>query len=105
VTRRTSRATPAEAEAGIVPLTELPAGRECEIVRVDSRHRTRTDRLAAYGVTSGTALTLLQRYPTFVVRVGETDLALDAEVASDILVRPCSSRARPAAAHRPAPAP
>jgi DtxR family Mn-dependent transcriptional regulator len=90
MTRRSSRAAYTEGEAGIVPLTDLPAGSECEIVRVKFKHRTRTDRLAAYGVTPGTALTLQQKFPTFVVRVGETDLALDAEIASDILVRPRS---------------
>ena len=88
MTRRSHRVGLAEGEAGIIPLTELSAGSECEIVRVQSKHRARTDRLAAFGVTPGTALTLQQKYPTFVVRVGETDLALDAEIASDILVRP-----------------
>lgn len=88
MTRRSGRATSARDKTGVIPLTDLPAGSECEIVRVESRHRTRTDRLAAYGVTPGTPLTLQQKFPTFVVRVGETDLALDAEIAMDILVRP-----------------
>lgn len=88
MTGRSGRAPRAEEKAGVIPLTDLPAGSECEIVRVESRHRTRTDRLAAYGVTPGTVLTLQQKFPTFVVRVGETNLALDAEIASDILVRP-----------------
>ena len=88
VISRPGRATRAEKEAGVIPLTDLTAGTECVIVRVESRHRTRTDRLAAYGVTPGRVLTLQQKFPTFVVRVGETDLALDEEIASDVLVRP-----------------
>lgn len=88
MTRRSGPAARAAEEAGIIPLTELSSGDECEIVRVESKRRTRADRLAAYGVTPGAVLTLQQKFPTFVVRVGETDLALDTEIASDILVRP-----------------
>jgi DtxR family transcriptional regulator, Mn-dependent transcriptional regulator len=88
VTRRQGPVTPAARETGVIPLTELAPGAECIIVRVESKRRTRADRLAAYGVTPGAVLTLQQKFPTFVVRVGETDLALDNEIASDILVCP-----------------
>jgi Fe2+ transport system protein FeoA len=44
------------------------------------------DALAVFGVVPGAELELLQRSPAFVVRVGETELALEAEVAARILV-------------------
>ncbi len=86
--RRKHRAGPTEEESGGIPLTALAAGRGCEVVRVRARRRSRIDLLATYGVIPGALLVLQQKLPTFVVRVGETDLALDEEIASDILVRP-----------------
>ncbi len=48
----------------------------------------RFDRLAALGINPGVALNLHQRKPAFVVRLGETELALDPEIADEIYVRP-----------------
>ena len=45
------------------------------------------NRLAVFGLVPGTEITLLQRRPACVVRVGETELALDLEIARRILVR------------------
>jgi len=47
------------------------------------------DRLCALGILPGATLHLHQRLPAFVVRVGETDVALDPEVTEDIYVLPC----------------
>jgi len=43
--------------------------------------------LAVYGMTAGARVTLQQKQPSFVVRVGETELALEADIARQILVR------------------
>ena len=44
------------------------------------------DALAVFGVVPGAELELLQKSPAFVVRIGETELALEADVAARILV-------------------
>jgi Fe2+ transport system protein FeoA len=36
----------------------------------------------------GAEVTLIQRRPACVVKIGETELALDPEIAADLLVRP-----------------
>jgi DtxR family Mn-dependent transcriptional regulator len=41
----------------------------------------------ALGVLPGAELTLVQRYPAFVVRIGHAEFALDAELAGRIQVR------------------
>jgi Fe2+ transport system protein FeoA len=46
----------------------------------------RVVRLSSLGVMPGATVTLVQRHPTVVLRVVETTIALDAEVAADILV-------------------
>jgi Fe2+ transport system protein FeoA len=36
----------------------------------------------------GSEMTLLQRHPSYVVRIGETELGLDEEIAREIFVKP-----------------
>jgi Fe2+ transport system protein FeoA len=42
--------------------------------------------LTVFGLTPGTEITLLQRHPSFVLRVGETEVGLDKQIARQILV-------------------
>ena len=42
--------------------------------------------LPVFGLVPGSEITLLQRAPTYVVQVGETQLALEADIASGIFV-------------------
>jgi DtxR family Mn-dependent transcriptional regulator/ferrous iron transport protein A len=49
------------------------------------------DALAVFGLVPGADFELLQKSPAFVLRVGETELALDREVASRILVEPAAA--------------
>ena len=46
----------------------------------------RRNMLAAFGLIAGSEVQLIQRHPAYVVRVGETELALDAEIAQEILI-------------------
>jgi Fe2+ transport system protein FeoA len=45
------------------------------------------DRLTALSLFPGSRLRVHQTFPAFVIRCGETDIALDREVAQDIYVR------------------
>ena len=68
-------------------LSELDSGDTAIVMCVgrsgDSRHNT----LAVFGLVPETEITLLQQNPSCVIQVGETQLALDKEIAADILVR------------------
>ena len=44
-------------------------------------------KLAALGILPGVRVRVLQRYPAYLLRVGRTELALDAELAGRIRVR------------------
>ena len=74
-------------EPPAIPLIHLKAGTHCVVVRVLARHRSRREKLATYAIVPGSHLRLLRKRPAYVIQVGETELALDSEVASDILVR------------------
>jgi len=47
----------------------------------------RFQRLASMGVTPGTEIVVRQRHPSIVIQVGETEIAIDDEIASEIFVR------------------
>ena len=53
---------------------------------VDTGSPRRGNTLAAFGLVEGSEVQLVQRHPAYVVRVGETELALDAEIAGEILI-------------------
>jgi DtxR family transcriptional regulator, Mn-dependent transcriptional regulator len=68
-------------------LSYLPAGARARIVLVSPDLRERADHLASLGLSPGSEIQLLQTRPAFVVEAGESQLALDAEVARQIFVQ------------------
>lgn len=76
-------------------VTGLPAfdlGGTGRIVFIAPKFHDRMDRLAALGVIPGSTLRLRQRSPSYVIEVGETTIALDPEIASEIYVKPVEAR-------------
>jgi len=82
----------ADIEPLVVPLTKFPVGIDARVVLVSTRRHARVDRLASLGLIPGVVLRLHQRRPGYVVSVGETTLALDAEIAGEIYVRRSAGR-------------
>lgn len=72
----------------VVRLIDMEPGSTGKIVLISPKHRERYDKLSTFGLTPGNVVRLVQRYPSYVVRIGETELALDAEIVSEIYVRP-----------------
>ena len=68
-------------------LDGLSAGERARVTRLTCRGSDRRNTLTVFGLVPGADITLLQRRPSFVVRVGQTELALDTEVARQILVQ------------------
>lgn len=71
-----------------VPLSSLLAGGSGRVVSVGSHDPCLLDQLGSMGLVPGTLVTMLQRRGAFVVKVGETMLAMDARVAHGVLVQP-----------------
>jgi DtxR family transcriptional regulator, Mn-dependent transcriptional regulator len=78
----------------VAPLSEVTAGEQYEIASIRQHNRSRMARLATYGVIPGSRVHLLQKRPAYVIRIGETDLALDIDVARDIMVHEPGSSQR-----------
>lgn len=76
-----------------VPLSHLPRGGSAEIRSMADLSPIRLARLSALGMVPGRRVTLVQRRPAAVIRIGETELALGAEMLDQIWVRPHDSSA------------
>ena len=71
---------------GPQPLSALRSGESGLIVRIASTAPDRLVKLSSLGVMPGVRVTLVQRNPAVVLQIAETSIALDADVADDILV-------------------
>jgi len=71
----------------IMPLNRLKSGETGRIVYVSTKHHARLDRLTDLGITPGEQVKVHQTFPAFVLKVGETDLAIDTDVLNDVYVR------------------
>ncbi len=80
-------AGPPKANGDIVGVDQMVPGQRARVVRLADSKSKRKNTLAVYGLVPGSEIVLQQRRPTFVIRVGQTELALDQEIARDILVR------------------
>ena len=67
-------------------LADLDAGDSAQVDCIECESSARCDRLTAYGLVRGQTVTLLQRQPAFVIRVDETELALDESIARCVRV-------------------
>jgi len=68
------------------PLSTLPPGTRGRIVRVMRDLTARAERLAAFGVSPGANILVLQTFPGIVFECDQTELAVERLVAHAILV-------------------
>lgn len=71
----------------VMPAAELRPGEEAKVAYIGSRSRERIDRISSLGIAPGIEVRMVQHHPSFVLRLGETQLALDKEIVRDIYVR------------------
>ena len=71
----------------VLPLTELNPGEDGRIVFIAPKEHKRLDKLTTFGVVPGSTIKLRQKTPSFIIKIGETDLAIDTDIAKEIYVR------------------
>ncbi len=71
----------------IRPVIDLKIGDFGKISFMSPKTHFRFDRLMMFGITPGTIVKLHQKKPSIVLQVGETDLALDYDIAKNIYVK------------------
>jgi Fe2+ transport system protein FeoA len=77
-------------EEGVLTVRDLQGGESAEVVCLGGDSPSRRNNLAVFGLVPGSRIEVIQRYPSFVIGVGETVLALESAVARDIVVRRCA---------------
>ncbi|MFA5794147.1 MAG: metal-dependent transcriptional regulator [Candidatus Brocadiia bacterium] len=76
-----------EVKPVVIPLSELKVGSQAKVIYIVTKHHQRLDRLTALGLIPGALVRVHQTAPTYVIKIGQTDVALDADIARDIYVR------------------
>ncbi len=80
------------------PLSELAVGAWARLVSFNGLKERDLQRLVAYGLVPGVRLKMLQRVPTYILKIHETELALEEALAAAIYVtseEPIRSASRP----------
>ena len=71
----------------IVSLDDMDSGHEGTIMYLVTKSHPRLQRLSTLGLSPGSKIKIVQTFPTFVVQVDETQIALEKSIAKDIFVR------------------
>lgn len=70
----------------VLPLVRMEPGSVVRVVHLACRVPERLAKLSGFGLVPGATLRVRQRRPSWVVSIGETTLALDADVAAEVYV-------------------
>jgi DtxR family Mn-dependent transcriptional regulator len=71
----------------IFTLDKLESGREAKVAYLKFSRHPEFDRLMSSGLMPGASIKLIQKFPAFVVQIGESQIAFDLGVAQEIFVR------------------
>jgi len=69
-------------------LSELPLKQSARVVQIQHDPAGHWRKLSALGLVPGVQIVLVQRFPTFVVQVGHSLVAIDRHLASLVQVEP-----------------
>lgn len=76
-----------EGEPGIVPLTELNPTQTGEIAYLSVTDDKKMQKLMSMGVLPGSQLKLVQKFPSYIFKVGHSQFAVDDMLAREIFIR------------------
>jgi len=71
----------------VIPLKDLTVGSNAKIVFITTPYHQRLNRLVNLGVVPGGKIQLHQKRPSYLLRLGQTEVAIDEQIAGEIYVR------------------
>jgi DtxR family Mn-dependent transcriptional regulator len=71
----------------IMPLTDLKKNKKARISYLQTHNRSALQKMIAMGILPNTGITLIQRFPSYVLQIGKSQFTVDKELASCIYVR------------------
>jgi Fe2+ transport system protein FeoA len=78
-----------------LPLTALQAGSTARIVHIVQDSEGHWRKLTALGIMPGAVVRLVQKFPSYVLQIGYTTLALDHQLTAQIEVEPLTTESEP----------
>ena len=72
----------------VFPASELDVGQPALIAYIHTHQSKPLQKLMAMGALPGTKVSLIQRFPSYVLQLGQSQFAMDREMADHIYVRP-----------------
>ena len=82
---------PKRDQATLSTLAEVPKGASVRVVAVENTDGSRPLQMQAYGLAPGRLVRILQQEPVTVVRADHTEIALEGDLASKVLVEVVTS--------------
>jgi len=79
--------TALEVKSAVLPLCELSPGDRGRVAYLRTGDSQRLQKLLTLGILPGVEVEMLQRFPSFVFRIGHSQMAVDREMAEGIQVR------------------
>jgi DtxR family Mn-dependent transcriptional regulator len=76
-----------EVKSVVLPLCELSSGDKGRVAYLRTGNSQRLQKLLTLGILPGVEVEMLQRFPSFVFRIGHSQMAVDREMAEGIQIR------------------
>jgi len=67
-------------------ITELNVGEKCKVINLETSNETRLQKLLSMGILPGRHIEILQKVPSYILQVGQTQYAIDKEIADAIYI-------------------
>ena len=71
----------------ITALVGLKVNQKAKVAYIHTRDRKKLEKIMAMGVLPGMAIILIQKFPSYVFQIGQSQFAIDKDLASGIYVR------------------
>ncbi len=72
--------------SAIVSLDKIKVGEEVKVAYIRSPSNSRMHKLSHFGIIPGAYIKIHQRYPSFVIQCGNTQLAMEEDIAKEVFV-------------------
>lgn len=72
--------------SAVIPLSEVEVGEESKVAYINTRSNSRMHKLSHFGIIPGAFVSVHQRYPSFVIKCGSNQIALEEGIAKEIYI-------------------
>ena len=72
--------------SAVIPVSEVEIGEEVKVAYINTGSNSRMHKLSHFGIVPGALVTVHQRYPSFVIKCGNSQIALEEEIAKEIYI-------------------